>query len=146
MSTELSERHNPDCALCRGTGWCNDENWQPAHLDVPTERVPHNGMIECGCWFYYEPITWPKERTVRRMGDMSPVATLIVSLDADSDACLSVLDEDGMADIEFCIGGTGGGKSPRTREALIALMVAMEADNAEFPCRMVPAERSRDPA
>ena len=31
--------------------------------------------------------------------------------------------------------GSGGGKSPRTRAALISLMVAMEADNAETPSR-----------
>jgi len=80
-------------------------------------------------------MNWPKERDVGRIGDMSQSASLRVGLDADNDVYLTVCDDDGSAALEFCCPGSGGGKSPRTREALIALMVAMEADNAETPSR-----------
>lgn len=78
-------------------------------------------------------ITWPKARDVGRLGDMSPSAHLRVGLDSDNDAYVSVWDEKGGASIEFCTPGSGGGKSSRTRMALIALMVAMEADNTDTP-------------
>lgn len=76
---------------------------------------------------------WPKERDVGRVGDMHPSAHLRVGLDADNDVYVSVWDNEGGGSVEFCCPGAGGGKSARTREALIALMVAIEADNAEFP-------------
>ena len=69
-----------------------------------------------------------------RAHDLSPAGHLRVGLDSDNDVYVSVWDEDGGASVEFCNpGGGGGGASSRTREALIALMVAMEADNAERP-------------
>lgn len=77
---------------------------------------------------------WPKTRDVGRFGDMHPLEHLRVGLDSDNDVYVSVWGEDGGASVEFCNpGGGGGGSSRRTREALIALMVAMEADNAERP-------------
>ena len=78
-------------------------------------------------------IAWPKSRDVGRLDDMHQNAHLRVGLDGDNDVYLSIWNEDGGADIEFCTPGSGGGKSPRTREALIALMVAIEADNKETP-------------
>lgn len=80
-------------------------------------------------------IVWPQARDVGRIGDMSPSASLRVGLDNDNDVYLSVWGEDGGGSVEFCNGGGGGGHSMRTRLALIALMVAMEADNAERPDR-----------
>ncbi|MGE8376550.1 MAG: hypothetical protein ACN6N5_14560, partial [Diaphorobacter nitroreducens] len=53
-----------------------------------------------------------------------------------------VRDERGGATIEFCTPGSGGGKSSRTRMALLAVMVAMEADNAADPGRDWWAERN----
>ena len=85
---------------------------------------------------------WPNARDVGRIGDMSPTARLRVGLDSDNDVYLSICDEDGEATMEFCTSGSGGGKSPRTREALIALMVAMEADNRDDPRRDWWARRS----
>ena len=85
---------------------------------------------------------WPNEKDVGRIGDMSPTDRLRVGLDSDNDVYLSICDEDGEATIEFCTSGPGGGKSPRTREALIALMVAMEADNQDDPRRDWWARRS----
>ena len=79
------------------------------------------------------PIKWPKARDVGRIGDMSPSAHLRVGLDSDNDVYMSVWDETQGGSIEFCCPGSGGGRSSRTRMALIALMVAMEADNAESP-------------
>lgn len=81
-------------------------------------------------------ITWPKSRDVGRIGDMSPIASMRVGFDGDNDVYVSICDESGSGSIEFCTPGAGGGKSSKTRLALIALMVAMEADNA--------ADTSRD--
>ena len=78
---------------------------------------------------------WPKSKDVGCIGVMRPHAHLRVGLDGDSDVYLSVWDEKAGASIEFCTIVAGGGKSPRTRAALIALMVAMEADNAADPGR-----------
>lgn len=79
--------------------------------------------------------TWPVSRDVGRIGDMSPSAHLRVGLDSDNDVYVSVWSEEAGASVEFCNGGGGGGQSLRTREALIALMVAMEEDNAKRPDR-----------
>lgn len=78
-------------------------------------------------------VTWPVARDVGRFGDMSPKAFLRVGLDADNDVYVSVWDDDGGGSVEFCCPGAGGGKSSGTRVALINLMAAMEADNAETP-------------
>lgn len=75
----------------------------------------------------------PQAREVGRTGDMSPSACLRVGLDAENDVYVGIWDSRGGASMEFCVPGSGGGKSPRTREALIALMIAIEADNAEDP-------------
>ncbi|MNY34830.1 hypothetical protein D3C86_1692000 [compost metagenome] len=80
-------------------------------------------------------VEWPKTRDVGRIGDMSPDDTLRVSFDSDNDVSVGVYDERGSAVVEFCTPGSGGGKSSLTRRALIALMVAMEADNAADPSR-----------
>jgi len=88
------------------------------------------------------PIVWPKARDVGRIGDMSPSAHLRIGLDSDNDVYASIYDEHGGGSIEFCTPGAGGGKSSRTRKAMIALMVAMEADNAADPRRDWWAERN----
>lgn len=80
-------------------------------------------------------ITWPKARDVGRMHDMGPDGFIRVLFDVDSDVIVELFDGQASASVEFCTVGSGGGKSPRTREALIALMVAMEADNAADPGR-----------
>lgn len=91
-------------------------------------------------------ITWPKGRHVGRIGDMAPRghSHMQVTLDADNDVCVQIWEqerEDGqVASIEFCCPGIGGGKSPRTREALLGLMVAMEDDNMSEPRGAFPLE------
>ena len=82
---------------------------------------------------------WPQERNVARQGEMEP-SSLMVLLEDDGDVELVVFNGTTVRDykraaIQFCAPGAGGGVSPRTREALIALMVAIEADNAATPSR-----------
>lgn len=91
------------------------------------------------------PMAWPKARDVGRIGDMSPRAHMRVGFDSDSDVFVSVWSDDGGGSVEFCTAGAGGGKSPRTREALIGLMVAMEGENAIDPGRDWWARRNRTP-
>ncbi len=81
------------------------------------------------------PMPWPKARDVGRLGDMSPTASMRVGLDSDNDVYVAVYGDDGGGSVEFCTPGSGGGQSPRVREALIALMVAMEEENATSPHR-----------
>lgn len=88
-------------------------------------------------------MAWPEARDIGRYGDMHPMEHMRVGLDSDNDVYVSVWGEDGGARVEFCNpGGGGGGSSRRTREALIALMIAMEADNAERPDKDWWARRS----
>lgn len=90
----------------------------------------------------------PAKREAGRVGDMRPPERthMRVGFDADGDVWIEVWEhregeEFGRSSvIEFCT-YTGGGRSPRTREALIALMVAMEEDNREEPARRWPPER-----
>lgn len=89
---------------------------------------------------------WPKQRDVGRLDDMHPGAHLRVGLDADNDVYVSIWNGEDGANIEFCCPGAGDGKSPRTREALVALMVAMEADNADSPGKDWWALRNGVPA
>lgn len=74
----------------------------------------------------------PRARDVGRLEDMSRTGTLRVGLDGDGDAYVSCFDGEQAASVEFC---TSGGKSPNTHRALIALMVAIESDNADDPAR-----------
>lgn len=76
-------------------------------------------------------IAWPISRDTARLEDMSPNGHLRVALDESGDACVEVFDGENFARVEFCTAGAGGGGSPRTRLALIALMVAIEEDNKE---------------
>jgi hypothetical protein len=57
-------------------------------------------------------------------------------LDGDSDVCVAVISDDGdMADVEFCVPFSGGGRSPRVREALLDLCRAIRDENATNPIR-----------
>ena len=50
-------------------------------------------------------------------------------LDVYKRQIVEVFNGEDFARVEFCSAGSGGGRSPRTRQALIALMVAIEDDN-----------------
>lgn len=57
-------------------------------------------------------------------------------LDGDSDVCISVISDEGdMADVEFCAPVSGGGRSPKVREALLDLCRAIRDENATNPIR-----------
>lgn len=78
----------------------------------------------------HRPMRWPKERDLFRADDMGE-GQLRVLFDSDNDVIVALWpDGKPSVSVEFCCPGSGGGKSPRTREALIALMVAMEEDGA----------------
>lgn len=79
-------------------------------------------------------VQWPSSRDTARLEDMSPDGYLRVSLDNCGDVHVEVFNGDAFASVEFCTGAGGGGKSPRIRQALIALMVAIEADNKADVC------------
>lgn len=95
-------------------------------------------------------ITWPKSKDVGRSGDMTPPgqSVLRVGLDSDNDVYVNLWDrgrhegEFQTVSIEFCNGGGGGGKSPRTRAALINLMTAIEQDNEADPSKDWQAARA----
>lgn len=55
-------------------------------------------------------------------------------LDGDSDVCVAVINHDGtMSDVEFCTPFTGGGRSPKVREALLSLARAIRDENESNP-------------
>lgn len=115
-------------AACLMFKACHNSETVRANLEAVRATQAQAGAVP--------PIQWPKARDVGRIGDMSPSAHMRVGFDSDNDVFVSVWDERGGGSIEFCNpGGGGGGQSSRTRMALIALMVAMEADNAEKPSR-----------
>jgi hypothetical protein len=75
-------------------------------------------------------IKWPKARDLFLRDDMGQ-GQLRVLFDSDNDVIVAVWPNgQPSAAVEFCNGGGGGGKSPNTRAALIALMCAMERDGA----------------
>jgi len=79
-------------------------------------------------------IQWPSSHDTARLEDMSPKGHLRVSLDNCGDVIVEVFNGEDFASVEFCSGAGGGGKSPQVRRALIALMVAIEADNKADVC------------
>jgi len=80
-------------------------------------------------------------KSVSRKEDMSPRGQLLIHVDDQGDIGVVVYGDDGdgmitsQAGIEFCSCGGGGGKSHKTRLALVELMKAMEEDNKEYPSR-----------
>ncbi|MDH0609818.1 hypothetical protein N5D28_13125 [Stutzerimonas stutzeri] len=55
-------------------------------------------------------------------------------LDGDSDVCVAVISDEGdIADVEFCVPFSGGGRSPKVRQALLDLCRAIRDENASNP-------------
>ena len=78
-------------------------------------------------------ITLPKARDVGRFGDMSPHRPS-ARRPGRRQRCTSAWPAKAGASVEsFALEAAGGGASMRTRDALINLMLAIEADNAERP-------------
>ena len=85
-----------------------------------------------------------------RKEDMSPRGFLRILMEDDGDIIVAVgqCDRDGIVDpvarVEFCSIGSGGGRSPRTRDALIQLMAAIAADNLDSTCSARRGEHLND--
>ncbi len=78
----------------------------------------------------------PMHQFIARKEDMSPNGRLRLFRQDDGDMCVAIIEDDGtMAGVEFCVPGTGGGKSPKTLRALHALAHAILEDNAAEPHR-----------
>jgi hypothetical protein len=74
-------------------------------------------------------------KVIERLEDMSQRGRLRVLIQSDGDVIVSAIQNDGrMADVEFCTPMSGGGGSRKTWEALHALAVAMQEDNADPLC------------
>lgn len=135
-----------------------------ATRDLPQELCERANPINVLLEQYHEaaarqfvpPVVWPEHKRVARCGDMAPYGHthLTVELDADNDVHVALWEQtqDSADDpagqravLEFCT-SQGGGKSPRTREALIALMVAMEQDHQTNPSHQWPPERAKKPS
>ncbi len=76
------------------------------------------------------------ERTVMKSGDMDDwdnKSRLFLHIQEDGDIIVTVLQKKGnhleKAEIEFCTPLSGGGKSPKTHEALVRLFEAMQKEN-----------------
>ena len=55
-------------------------------------------------------------------------------LDGDSDVSIAVISDEGeMADVEFCVPFSGGGRSPKVRQALLDLCRAIRDENLTNP-------------
>ena len=77
---------------------------------------------------------------VERRDDMGSGKLRLV-IDGDGDVCVAlVLPGHGFLDVEFCVPGTGGGKSPRTHRALRELFKAMVADEEAHGVEVPNAE------
>lgn len=76
----------------------------------------------------------------RRIGDMEPGLSLSVGSSSDGDIFVSIgtgrgfpiTEGDNVAFVQFCT-RQGGGRSPKTLEALRNLQQAIAEDNAAFP-------------
>lgn len=68
-----------------------------------------------------------------RRDDMHADGRLLLLKQPDGDVCVSIVFADRRASLEFCVPGTGGGRSPRTFRALNQLILAMLDDNCETP-------------
>lgn len=80
-------------------------------------------------------ILMPYNELISRRDDMSSSGKLTLFRQADGDICVTVTDKFGQySSIEFCVPGSGGGKSPNTLIALNNLGIAMVKDNKKiFP-------------
>lgn len=76
----------------------------------------------------------PLPHVISAVGDMGQGLKLELMCDGDGDITVSILPINHRfsdAAVEFCVPGTGGGRSPRTFAALQNLMRAMVADAKE---------------
>jgi hypothetical protein len=82
-----------------------------------------------------------RRKFYERFEDMSPDGKLQLFMEDDGDVIVTVFPPQPSSlhahppkepvSVQFCTCGSGGGQSSRTRDALVALADAIEADNAE---------------
>lgn len=104
-------------------------------------------MVCCAARAMVETEPFPRERRVQRIEDMSPRGYLELYIEEDGDIIVTSCGMDhGLVEpgssVQFCVAGSGGGRSSRTRRALLDLMVAMEKDNEEHPIRHLEPDHS----
>lgn len=76
----------------------------------------------------------PFHQSIGRKEEMSATGCLTLFRQEDGDIILTAMDGEGnSATVEFCSLYMGGGKSPRTREALLDLMLAIIEDKRQRP-------------
>ncbi len=108
------------------------DNILPHNVDDAEEFKRQVATLIQGMYFGEEP--HPRqgleinERYVRRE-DMG-AGQVEVLVEEDGDVILTVVDDNGTsASVQFCTGVTGGGRSVRTKDALLALCHAIKADS-----------------
>ncbi|WP_256679121.1 hypothetical protein [Pseudomonas sp. MWU12-2323] len=75
----------------------------------------------------------PLDEFYERQEDMGQ-GRLRLILDGDSDVCVAIISDEGeIAGVEFCVPFSGGGRSPKVREALIGLCHAIRDENISHP-------------
>lgn len=68
-----------------------------------------------------------------RQDDMG-LGRLRMIMDGDSDVIIEIIDKEGHSlALEFCTSFSGGGRSPKVREALLNVMKAIREENAGDP-------------
>ena len=110
-----------------------DDNILPHNVDDAEEFKAQVGALIQGMYFGQEP--HPAEgleprKFYERKGDMSPDSKLQLLIEDDGDVIVSIHHTEHLSSsIQFCSVGNGGGRSPETRTALLALCHAMNRDN-----------------
>ena len=78
-----------------------------------------------------------KGKRYKRVEDMSNNGFVSLLIEDDGDVIITVMEpgkppfDGGMVSAQFCTVGHGGGRSPNTRNALLALCHAIKRDNEE---------------
>ena len=84
-----------------------------------------------------------------RIGDMDPKSGLNAFRDASGDVVVQIRGREAVAEVEFCTPGPGGGQSPKTFEALLNVIEAIEEDNNRgrdaTPATMIEDSKRRHP-
>ncbi|MFL1449230.1 hypothetical protein ACI77O_12615 [Pseudomonas tritici] len=82
------------------------------------------------------PAPLPLGEFFERREDMG-AGRLRLILDGDSDVSVAILSDGAeMADVEFCVPFTGGGRSPKVRDALLRLARAIRDENESNPLEL----------
>lgn len=84
----------------------------------------HLKLLEAG----QAELPWPGGISIERRGDMG-AERLRLTREGDGDLIVTVVSpSDPPLSVQFCTGWMGGGRSPRTHEALVELWKAMNAE------------------